>query len=45
MFFDSNYLILVFIPALILSLGAQFLVMSAFGKWSKVRNSLGLTGV
>ncbi len=43
--FDSNYLLLVFIPALLLSLGAQFLVMSAFGKWSKVRNSLGLTGV
>ena len=45
MFFDPNYLILVFIPALILSLGAQFLVMSAFNKWSRVRNSLGLTGV
>jgi Zn-dependent membrane protease YugP len=45
MFFDSNYLLLVFIPTLILSLGAQFLVMSAFNKWSKVRNSLGLTGV
>ncbi len=45
MFFDSNYLILVFIPALVLSLGAQFLVMSAFNKWTKVRNSSGLTGV
>jgi Zn-dependent membrane protease YugP len=45
MFFDSNYLLLVFIPALVLSLGAQFLVMTAFNKWSKVRNSSGLTGV
>lgn len=45
MLFDSNYLILVFIPALVLSLGAQFLVMSAFNKWTKVRNTAGLTGV
>jgi len=44
MFFDPSYLLLVFIPALILSLGAQFLVMSAFGKWSKVRNTAGLSG-
>ena len=35
---------LVFIPAIILSLGAQFLVSSAFGKWTKIRNSAGVTG-
>jgi hypothetical protein len=45
MFFDPNYLLLVFLPALILSLGAQFFVRSAFAKWSKTRNGAGLTGV
>jgi uncharacterized protein len=42
--FSSSYFLLVFIPAIILSLGAQFLVSSAFGKWTKIRNSAGLTG-
>ncbi len=45
MIFDSNYLLLVFIPTLILSLGAQFFVRSAYNKWGKVRNSAGATGV
>jgi Zn-dependent membrane protease YugP len=45
MFFDSNYLLFVFIPVLLLSLAAQFLVSSAFNKWSKIRNTAGLTGV
>ncbi len=44
-FFNSGYFLLVFLPAIILSLGAQFLVMSAFSKWTKVRNSANLTGV
>ncbi len=42
--FSSSYFLLVFIPAIILSLGAQFLVSSAFSKWTKIRNSAGLTG-
>ena len=42
--FSSSYFLLVFIPALVLSLGAQWLVSSAFGKWTRVRNSAGLTG-
>lgn len=45
MIFDSTYLLLVFIPTLILSLGAQFFVRSAYSKWSKVPNSAGVTGV
>ncbi len=42
--FNSGYFLLVFIPAIILSLAAQWLVSSAFSKWTKVRNSAGLTG-
>jgi Zn-dependent membrane protease YugP len=42
--FDSNYLLLVFIPATIISIAAQWYVRSQFDKWSKVRNSAGLTG-
>lgn len=42
--FSSSYFLLVFIPAIILSLGAQFLVSMAFGKWTKMRNSAGVTG-
>lgn len=42
--FNSSYFLLVFIPAIVLSLVAQFLVSSAFGKWTKIRNSSGLTG-
>lgn len=44
MFFNSNYLLLVLLPTLVLSLGAQFLVSAAFSKWTKVRNSANLTG-
>jgi uncharacterized protein len=44
-FFSSGYFLLVFLPAIILSLGAQILVASAFSKWTKVRNSANLTGV
>jgi hypothetical protein len=45
MFFNSSYLLLVFLPTLLLSLGAQLLVSSAFSKWTRVRNSRNLTGV
>jgi Zn-dependent membrane protease YugP len=43
-FFDSNYLLLVFIPTLILSAAAQFFVRSAYSRWSNTRNSRNLTG-
>ncbi|GAB4524661.1 MAG: zinc metallopeptidase [Anaerolineae bacterium] len=43
-FFDANYFLLVLIPSLILSMGAQFFVMSAYRRWGNTRNSLGLTG-
>jgi Zn-dependent membrane protease YugP len=44
MFFDSNYLLWVFIPTLILSIGAQLYVRSTYSKWSKIRNGSSLTG-
>lgn len=43
--FDSAYIMMVFIPSLLLSILAQFFVKSAYSKWGKTRNSLGLTGV
>jgi Zn-dependent membrane protease YugP len=43
--FDPNYLLFVFVPTLILSLGAQIFVRSAYSKWSKARNAAGLSGV
>lgn len=45
MFFDPTYLIYVFLPTLLLSLAAQAFVRSAYSKWSKVRNTTGLSGV
>lgn len=45
MFFDSNYLLFVFVPTIILSMLAQFFVRSAYSKWGQTRNSSGLTGV
>lgn len=42
--FSSNYFLMVFIPAIILSLVAQWLVSSAFSKWTEIRNTAGLTG-
>ncbi len=41
---DSNYFIFIFIPTMLLSLGVQLYLRSAYGKWSKVRNSNNLTG-
>jgi uncharacterized protein len=45
MFFDMNYILLVMIPALVLSFGAQLFVRSAYAKWGNTRNSAGVTGV
>lgn len=45
MFFDTNYLLYVFVPTLLLSLAAQAFVRSAYSKWSKARNGSGLSGV
>jgi len=42
--FNINYMIYM-LPALILSLIAQFYVNSRYAHWSKVRNRAGLTGV
>ncbi len=44
MFFDTNYLLFVFLPTLLISLAAQAYVRSAYSKWSQVRNASGLTG-
>lgn len=44
LYFDSNYLIWVLIPTLVLSLAAQFFVRSAYARWSEVRNDKGLAG-
>lgn len=43
--FDSAYIWLVLIPSLVLSVGAQLYVSSAYKKWGNTRNSMGLTGV
>ncbi len=43
-FFQSDYMLLVFLPTLILSAVAQLFVRSAYSKWSNTRNSRGLTG-
>ncbi len=43
-FFDSNYMLLVFLPTLILSAVAQMFVRSAYSKWSNTRNSRNMTG-
>ena len=46
MFFgaDPSYLLCVFLPALLLSLGVQFYLRSTFGSWSRVPNGAGVTG-
>ncbi len=43
-YLDPLYLGIMLVT-LVISLGAQALVSSAFSRWSKVRNSAGLTGV
>jgi hypothetical protein len=42
--FDGNYLLLVMIPSLLLSLAAQFFVRNAYGKWSRTRNGVNADG-
>jgi hypothetical protein len=46
MFFgaDPTYLLCVMIPALVLSLGVQFYLLSTFGTWSRVPNGASVTG-
>lgn len=44
MFFDTNYLLLVMIPTLIISGLAQMYVRGAYSKWSQTRNGSGLSG-
>lgn len=44
-FFSSGYFLLVFIPTILLSIGSQILVATAFSRWTRVRNTAGLTGV
>lgn len=44
MFFDPTYLLLVALPALILSGGASWMTKSAFKKYSRVRSASGLSG-
>jgi Zn-dependent membrane protease YugP len=41
---DPTYLLCVFLPALLLSLGVRFYMQSTFGKWSKVANGARVTG-
>lgn len=44
MFFPLDSTIIILIPAIILSIYAQFAIRSAYSKWSKVKSSLGMTG-
>ncbi len=44
MFFDPMYLLLVALPTMVLSMGAQWMVKSAFKKYSRQRAATGLTG-
>lgn len=44
MYFDPTYLLFV-APALLLAFYAQIKVKSAYGKWTKVANSRGYTGL
>lgn len=46
MFFgaDPSYLLCVFLPALLLSLGVQFYIRSTFARWSRVPNRAQVTG-
>jgi Zn-dependent membrane protease YugP len=44
-YFDTTYLLYIFLPILVLSLGVQLYLKSTFSKWSQVRNSSGLNGM
>ncbi|MEJ2751599.1 MAG: zinc metallopeptidase [Candidatus Promineifilaceae bacterium] len=41
---DPSYLLCVFVPALLLSLGVQFYLRNTFGTWSRVPNGANVTG-
>ncbi|MDX1993517.1 MAG: zinc metallopeptidase [bacterium] len=43
-FFDTNYLLWVMIPSLIISVVAQVWLRSAYARWGNTRNNAGLTG-
>jgi uncharacterized protein len=45
MFFNSGYLLWVFLPTMILSAYAQWKVRSAYGRWSRVANGRGVSGI
>lgn len=42
--FDSAYIWMVFLPSLLLSLGAQLWVQQQYTRWQRTRNTSGLTG-
>jgi Zn-dependent membrane protease YugP len=44
MFFPLDGTLILLVPAIILSIYAQFAIRSSYSKWSKVRASLGMTG-
>lgn len=44
MFWDLKYLLLVMLPSLIIGAWAQMKLMSAFGRYSQVPVSSGMTG-
>lgn len=43
-FFDLNYILLVIIPAAVLSGAAQLYLRTTYGKWSQTRNGLNMAG-
>lgn len=44
LFFDSFYILYVFLPALVLSLGAQAYLSMTYRKWENKQNERGMTG-
>ena len=44
-FFDPFYFIFVLIPTIAISAGVQLWLRSTYGKWSRVPNHAGLTGL
>jgi Zn-dependent membrane protease YugP len=44
MFLDPVYMLYVFLPTILLSLGVQIYLKRTYAKWSKVRNGSGLNG-
>jgi Zn-dependent membrane protease YugP len=44
-FFDPFYFVFVLIPVIVISAGVQLWLRSTYGKWSRVANGAGLTGL